>query len=144
MKKGCLILLAVLVSAAIIAPILSRGTRARALEATALADIQTIHTAQAQYHAQFGRYAASLDELGPNNIGAKGAARADLLQGNLPSGIKDGYQFTLQGGPSVYTINANPHTFNTTGRRTFYSDETKVVRENRGAEPASVASGAVK
>jgi hypothetical protein len=117
---------------------------ARGREVAAVADIKTIHTAQTQYHSKFGRYAASLDELGPPLGGEDGPARAALVQGDLPSGISGGYQITLQGGPSVYTINANPIAFGSTGRRTFYSDQTQVVRENRGREPASAVSEAIK
>jgi type IV pilus assembly protein PilA len=143
MKKGCLILFALFVIAAIAVPILSRSARTRAQEVAALGDIQTIHTGQTQYHSQFGRYATSLDELGPPTS-EKGPARADLVPAGLASGTNGGYQFTLQGGPSVYTINANPLTFNETGRRTFYSDETQVVREIRGPEPASAASSPIR
>ena len=82
--------------------------------------------------------------MGPPTSSAKGPARADLVQADLASGIEGGYQFTLQGGPSVYTINASPLTLHRTGRKTFHPDQTQVVRENRGAEPASAASGAVK
>jgi hypothetical protein len=53
-----------------------------------------------------------------------------------------GYQFTLQGGPAVYTLSANPVTFGRTGRRTFYTNQTQVVRESQGPEPASAASTA--
>ena len=47
------------------------------------------------------------------------------------------------GGPTGYTIIANPIT-GTTGRRTFFSDQSNVVREDWGPEPATVNSPEIK
>jgi hypothetical protein len=37
-----------------------------------------------------------------------------------------------------------PEVFGNTGRRTFFSDQTLVIRENWGAEPATVTSKEIK
>jgi hypothetical protein len=50
----------------------------------------------------------------------------------------------LTGGPAGYTIVAVPTVFNSTGRRTFFSDQTLVIRQNWGAEPATAQSGEIK
>jgi type II secretory pathway pseudopilin PulG len=105
----------------------------KAQETVALKDIQTIQTAVTTYQAQFGRYPASMDELG---------AHTSFISAELASGAKGGYQFTLQGGPAVYTINANALESNVCSPRAFYTDQTQVVRESQGSEPASAASSA--
>jgi len=99
-----------------------------AREMAAIKQMQTIHTAQTQYYSQFGKFATKMEELGPPPTGQAGPAAADLISGDLAKGFKSGYQFILVGGPTGYTINANPVTYNSTGRRSFYSDQTQVYR----------------
>ena len=111
-----------------------------AQETAALAAIRTIHSAQVQYSSQYGRFAASLTELGPPATGSASPASADLIMNDLASGKKQGYTFTMTGSGGGYQINASPETFGTTGSRTFYSDQTMVVRENDGPEPATANS----
>jgi type IV pilus assembly protein PilA len=111
-----------------------------AKETAAIASIKTIHTAQAQYSSQFGRYATSLAELGPPAGGQEGPASADLIPRDLSLGTKGGYRYEMAGTPTGYTINANPVAYGNTGRRTFYSDQTMVIHENWGQEPATTAS----
>ena len=80
-----------------------------------------------QYYSQYGRYAASLTELG-----------------ELASGTKDGYRFTMTGNTSGYAIHADPESYGKTGSRTFYSDQTMVIRQNFGPEPATINSPELK
>ena len=109
-------------------------------ETAAVKAIQTIHQMEVQYQSQFGRYATSLAELGPPQSGQPGPASADLIGRDLSEGEKQGYKFTLTGTNGGYVINANPVTYGTSGTRSFYSDQTMVVRENYGAEPATATS----
>jgi type IV pilus assembly protein PilA len=109
-------------------------------ETAAIGAIRTLHTAQVQYTSQYGRYATSLVELGPPASGAAGPAAGDLIGNDLASGDKSGYKFTMTGNASGYVINANPVAYNSTGSRTFYSDQSMVIRENYGPEPATVSS----
>ncbi|HTQ55303.1 MAG TPA: prepilin-type N-terminal cleavage/methylation domain-containing protein [Bryobacteraceae bacterium] len=111
-----------------------------AQETAALKAIQTINTAQVQYNSTYNRFAQSLTELGPPASGTQNASAADLIGGDLASGEKQGYKFTVTGTPAGYTISAVPTVFNSTGSRTFYSDQTLVVRENYGQEPATANS----
>jgi len=113
-------------------------------ETAAIRTVTTIHTAQGQYRAQFGRLATSLQELGPPASGQEGPAAASLISHDLALGLKSGYKFTLQGTPNGYRISADPQTYNSSGRRTFYSDQTMVLRENWGQEPATDQSPEVK
>jgi prepilin-type N-terminal cleavage/methylation domain-containing protein len=114
--------------------------RMYAQETAALKAIQTLNTTQVLYNSTFGRFAASLTELGPPTSGAANASSADLISSDMASGEKQGYRFTLTGTPSGYTITAVPIAFGSTGSRTFYSDQSLVVRENYGQEPATANS----
>ena len=46
--------------------------------------------------------------------------------------------------PSGYTINANPKVYNSTGRRTFFSDQNMTIHQNWSQEPANINSPEVK
>jgi prepilin-type N-terminal cleavage/methylation domain-containing protein len=109
-------------------------------ETAAMKAIQTIHTMEIQYQSQYGRFAVSLTELGPPASGAPNPASADLIGNDLANSVKQGYKFTVAGVPGGYTINANPVVYGSDGSRTFYSDQTMVIRENYGPEPATVSS----
>ncbi len=109
-------------------------------ETAAVKAIQTIHQMQVQYQSQYGRYATSLAELGPPQSGAPSPAAADLIPGELAQGVKQGYKFSLTGTQGGYVINASPVNYPTDGSRTFYSDQSMVIRENYGPEPATASS----
>lgn len=133
----------ILIIVAVAAPRLDKA-RMHSQEMAAVRQIQTLHTAQTQYYSQYGRYATSLPELGPPTSGQAGPSASDLIPGDLALGLKTGYVFQMQGSPLGYTINVNPQVFNSSGRRTFYSDQTLVIRENWGQEPASLQSKEIK
>jgi type IV pilus assembly protein PilA len=109
-------------------------------EAAAIQAVKTIHTAEVQYQSQFGRYAASLTELGPPASGAPNASAADLIGNDLANGEKQGYKFTVSAIPGGYVVNAVPVTYGSSGSRSFYSDQTMVIHENDGPEPATAQS----
>jgi len=114
-----------------------------ASEVAAIQHIRVIHTAQTQYYTEYGRHAAILSELGPPT-GEVGPNGANLIPGDLAAGKKSGYLFQVQAPPGGYAITANPEVFGSSGRRCFYSDQTTVIHENWGAEPATAASAAIK
>src|SRR6266436_6166905 len=116
------------------------SAKMNANEMAVIREIQTINSMQTQYNSQFGRYATTLNELGPPTSGGPGPQAADLIPGTLSTGDKDGYLFTLAGTPSGYTLNVNPKVYNSTGRRTFYSDQSMTIRQNWSSEPANVSS----
>ena len=113
-------------------------------ETGAIQAIRAVQEAQVQYQSQYGRFATSLTELGPPQSGAAGPAAADLIDATFAAGVKSGYKLTVAGSQSGYTVNANPETFGTTGTRTFFSDQTMVIRENDSAEPATASSKELK
>jgi type II secretory pathway pseudopilin PulG len=133
----------ILILAAIAAPKLNQN-RMYTQETAAISQIKSIHTAQVQYYSQFGRYATTLAELGPPTSGAEGIAAANLLPEDLAKGKKTGYNFVVTGDPNGYQISATPEAFGNTGRRTFYSDQSGVIKENWGAEPATITSKEIK
>ena len=115
-----------------------------ARETAAQGAIRTIHVAETQYNSQFGKYAASLTELGPPASGPAGPAAADLISKGLAEGKASGFVFTIQGTPGGYAITAVPEQFNSSGRRSFYSDQSLSVHNSWTQEPATEKSPEVK
>ena len=135
----------ILIILSIALPQMSKS-RMNAQEMSAIAEIRTINQAQVQYQSQFGQYATSLAQLGPPATAgaAEGPQAAGLIPGGLASGTASGYNFTVTQTQTGYSISAIPKTFGTTGRRTFYSDQTAVIRENWAQDPATVNSAELK
>lgn len=134
----------ILIILAIALPRLGKA-RMFAQEMGAMKTITTIHTAQAQYFSQYGKFASTLAELGPPASGAAGPAAADLIPGGLATTAEgSGYKYILTITPTGYTINANPLTFGTTGSRTFFSDQSLTIHNHYGQEPASASDPEVK
>ena len=98
-------------------------------EMAAIRQISTVHTAQTLYYSRYRRYASSM---------------AELISGELASGTMGGYRYILRGEAQGYTLNVNPVLYDRTGRRSFFSDQTLVIRENRGPEPATARSGEIR
>jgi|SRR5277367_4207473 len=132
----------ILVIAAIAVPQMGKQLMA-AHESATITEIKSIHQAEVQYYSQFGQYATSLIQLGPPASGTAGPAAAEILPKNLADGRASGYLFTVTGTPTGYAISAVPEQFGSSGSRTFYSDQTLVVRNNYTQEPATVNSPAI-
>jgi type IV pilus assembly protein PilA len=115
-----------------------------AREMAVIREIGSIHQAETQYYSQFGKFAASLNQLGPPVSGADGPEAANIIPKVLADGKKNGFTYTLTATPSGYAITAVPDSFGNTGSRTFYSDQTLVIRNNWGQEPATPASPEIK
>jgi type IV pilus assembly protein PilA len=133
----------ILIIAAIAVPKMNKQIMA-AHEMAAIRMITTIHTGETQYYSQFGRYAQNLAEMGPPASGAAGPAAADLLPKNLSDGKASGFIFTVVGSPTGYSVTAVPEAFGSSGNRTFFSDQTLVIRNNYTAEPATIASPEIR
>ncbi|MFL6450562.1 MAG: prepilin-type N-terminal cleavage/methylation domain-containing protein [Bryobacteraceae bacterium] len=135
----------ILIILSIALPQMSKS-RMNAQEMAAVAEIGTINKQQIQYYSQYNQYATSLAQLGPpaTTGAAEGPQAAGLIPGSLASGSAGGYNFTITATPGGYAISAVPKTFGSTGRRTFYSDQTAVVRQNWTQEPATEKSEELK
>jgi hypothetical protein len=120
--------------AAIAIPNLMASRRA-ANEASAINSLRILGSAQATYQGTHGRF-ASLEELGAEN----------LLDPRLATGTKNGYRFRVevklgQGTyPEGFEVVAMPETYDSSGRRSFFIDETMVIRaaDNHGGPLTSM------
>jgi type IV pilus assembly protein PilA len=115
-----------------------------AREMAVIREIGSIHQAETQYYSQFGKYATALTQLGPPVSGADSPEAANLLPKVLTDGKKNGFIYTLTPTQGGYSITAVPESFGNSGSRTFYSDQTLVIRNNWGQEPATPASPEIK
>lgn len=119
----------ILIIAAIAIPNLTRS-RMSANEASAVASIHAISTAQTSYSTTFPQvgYAGKLAQLGPSADGKPTVTAANLLPGDIAAtNQKSGYTFTLTGGGVGYTITASPQVPGKTGIRSFCSDQSSVI-----------------
>lgn len=119
----------ILIIAAIAIPNLTRS-KISANEASAVASLHAIGTAQTSYSTTYPQvgYANKLSQLGPAPDGKPTVTAANLLSGDIAEkGTKSGYAFTLAGGGSGYTITATPQDPGKSGIRSFCSDQTAVI-----------------
>jgi type IV pilus assembly protein PilA len=135
-----LIVIAIILIIAMIAVPKYNQQRMLANEMAVLRELETFYNAQTQYYSQFGKYASTLTELGPPTSGAAGPSGADLIPKTLAEGAHNGYKYAMTGAQATFAVSAQPESFGNTGRRTFYMDQTKVVRQNWTAEPATAQS----
>lgn len=131
----------ILIILSIALPQMSKS-RMNAQEMAAIREVQTINQAQVQYQSQFGHFATSLNQLGPPASAgtAEGPDAAGLIPGSLAGGSASGYNFTVTQTPQGYAVSAVPKQFGSTGRRTFYSDQSGITRQNWSQEPATASS----
>lgn len=116
--------------AAIAIPNLLASRRA-ANEGSAIYSLRQISAAQATYQANFGKY-ATLDELAAQN----------LIDQRLATGTKSGYNFAVElttdeENLDGFVVTGVPVTYRSSGTRSFYVDETQVIRaaDNSGGPP---------
>ncbi len=144
----------ILIIAAIAIPNLLRA-RIAANESSAAASVRTISTAELTYSTSYPLvgYPATLTILGPADAGCTaGPAQANaciidfVLASADTAGAakpKSGYTFTATGSQPVggvntlYTVDTNPATPNTTGVKEFCSTEDNVVRFVTPAGPGT-------
>ncbi len=135
----------ILIILSIALPQMSKS-RMNAQEMSAVAEMHTINQAEIQYQSQYGQFATSLSQLGPPTSAgaAEGPQAAGLIPGSLAEGSASGYNFTITQTPQGYSVSAVPKVFGSTGRRTFYSDPSGIVRQNWGQDPATATSPELK
>jgi len=138
----------ILIIAAIAIPNLIRS-RMAANEASAVASIRTINTAEVIYSTTYAvptLFSANLGDLG-DRAGTCAtvppvATNACLIDNVLATAVaapgKSGYMF-IYATAAGYSINANPVQPGSSGVRGFYADQTLVIRAANPA-PATVAS----
>jgi hypothetical protein len=111
-------------------------------ESSAVGSVRTINISEVTYASTFPKvgFSTSLEALGGPPPCAASSTTACLIDQTLASGQKAGYRFTYEGqdnnGDHVmdgYTVQAVPITPGTTGRRSFCSDESGVIRSTTSA-----------
>ena len=119
----------ILIIASIALPKLGEARKA-AYEMAAIKALSTINTAQVQYFSTYGRFAQTMQELGPPpGGGSKGPQAAGLIDEKLATGLHSGYSFSMVGTPAGYSVTADPQS-ESTGTRHFYTDHNNVIRQN--------------
>jgi type IV pilus assembly protein PilA len=119
--------------AAIAIPSLLRS-RMSSYEASAIGSLKTLAAAQTDYHNNSSphTYTGALMCLGSGN----GAGQVRFIDPALSQGVKSGYSFIMgiigfpdaDGSLWSWSAVAYPVAYGSTGTRTFYIDETGVVR----------------
>jgi len=141
----------VLIIAAIAIPNLLRA-RMAANEASAVGSLRTINTAAITYSSEYGNgFPPSLITMDGVESGSASCDHAQLIGVMLASGQRSGYVFTYValpavegkqapisaqaasngctvGGAIAYAVTAVPITRGTTGQRSFFTDQTGVIR----------------
>jgi len=101
-------------------------------EASAISSVRNIVISHITFSTTSGRgnYAIDLEAL----------EDASLIDSVLGSGTKDGYSFSTSGDANTFTVSARPLTFGSTGTRSFFVDESGVIRYNTGGAATSASS----
>jgi type IV pilus assembly protein PilA len=113
----------------------------KANDLSAVNSVQTINKVEGMYESTYGAngYACSLTALGGDpSAGAPSPAAAQLIQGDLSSGFKSGYIFTITCKDKItinsvdrynsYQVTAVPQTVGKTGDRGFCSDQFGTIK----------------
>jgi type IV pilus assembly protein PilA len=131
----------ILIIAAIAIPNLLRS-RMAANEASAVGSIRTLNTSAVTYSSTYpaNGYPASLAAMGGAAPCVAVPASACLIDAVLSGGTKSGYTFVWASDgatPSVgYSITSIPVSVGTSGQRSFFSDQSGVIRyQTTGATP---------
>ena len=158
-----LMVLPIMIVAAIAIPNLLRA-RMAANEATAVGSLRTINTAVLTYATEYENgFPSSLRAAGLEPGERATCNHAFLLDTALTSGRRSGYVFTYtpqypgaatapvispkaaakgctSGGASGYTVTADPIQRGTTGQRSFFTDQSGLIRVSNNGESAAADS----
>jgi type IV pilus assembly protein PilA len=123
----------ILIIAAIAIPNLMRA-RMSANESSAASSIRTINTAEVSYLTAYPSVGfTALSNLGGASPCTPSTTTGCFLDNFLATSAgagtngKDGFTFALTATSSTYTSDAEPVTLNTTGTRSFCSDQTGLI-----------------
>lgn len=125
--------------------------RVPANEPTAVGSLRTLNTAAIEYQSTYKNgFPPTLQALAQPPYGQQASCTAaDLIESTLASGKKAGYLITYTPGPTVkyavagcprgveaYTLSARPVSYGKTGVRSFFTDQSAIIRgtsEDRAA-----------
>jgi type II secretory pathway pseudopilin PulG len=107
--------------------------RMKANEASALASVRTIQTAQVMYSNAYPvvGFAGNLADLGSHGTNCESTSKTNaclIMDDALTSGLKSGYTFDVVGDGGTpargYTITASPQSVDASGRCTITADQS--------------------
>lgn len=116
-------------------------------EQAAIESLKDIAEAVEKYRRKYTRLPDSLSSLGPPLHGPQNAEAADLIAGDLATGMKNGYSFRYVivgasglGAPAKFEIAATPLNYGRTGHRSFFRDAAGTLRgaDRQGAVGAAL------
>ena len=124
------------------------NSRIAANQASSLGSLRTINTAAISFAQTYHRgYPPSLAALGPPKAESPNASvgpsekAADLIDEYLAAGRKSNYRFTYIAGPAdstgriqTYAVHADPIEPGKTGKWYYFTDQTNVIRSEKGKE----------
>ena len=99
-------------------------------EGATISAVRTVVTAQMTYAARLGSFAADLGTL----------ESAGLVDSVLGSGTMEAYSLSVSGNSSGFLVDARPLVYGSTGTRSFYSDESAVIRYTTADAAATSSS----
>ena len=137
----------ILIIAAIAIPNLLRSKMA-ANEASAVGSMRTINTSSVEYSTTYGGFPPTLLSLGGPAGGTATSSSAELIDAVLAGGTKSGYSFSYTTGATdsngnilAYTMTSIPTSMGVTGQRTFFTDQSGVIRADAsGSGSATINS----
>lgn len=129
---------------------------------SAAGKLRNLNIVANQYAQSYGAFPPTLRVLGPPEPTPGGwtpppsCQGADLIDGVLAAGNKSGYHFEYRAGPvkkdpnpkpyvgcpagvESYTLTARPVEFGVNGTRSYFTDQTGVVRFTNEIRPATAA-----
>jgi type IV pilus assembly protein PilA len=140
----------ILIIAAIAIPNLLRSKMA-ANEASAVGSLRSINTAEVTYASTYPTVGfGSLSQLSYGGATCTGnSTNACLIDDTLAAGTKSGFTFAMTGPgggtpTTTYSVLADPLTLNSSGNRSFFTDQTAVIHVKAGAKGAAAGDPALQ
>jgi type IV pilus assembly protein PilA len=109
-------------------------------ELSAITSLKAIQTGQSLYTGAYAKigYACDIKALGGEDEATNTASKSGMISGDLASGIKDGYTFTISCPQKAddsasnvkYMVNAVPRVPGSTGNRGFCMDEGGTIKDD--------------
>jgi type IV pilus assembly protein PilA len=125
-------------------------SRMHANEANSVASLRVIVTAAVTYSTSYPNlgYPSHLLHLGGANPCTPVPSQACLIDDSLAHGLKDGYQFQLNGDgltPSFsFVLTATPQVVGSSGQSMFCTDQTAVVHYDSSGSGCTIASSTLQ
>ena len=101
-------------------------------EVAAIKVVSDVLSSQMTYSSTMG--------MGTYSQDLRALQETGLVDGVLGPGAALGYTFSVSASSSTFTVHARPLVFGSTGTRSFYSDQTGVIRYTTDNTPATSTS----